>query len=527
MLRRMKEVIGMEREALKVLLINPRQSYPIKLASEFQSYFPVGLASLASSLETIGVNVKIIDCLSYNKKKEYDSIVQFGLSDEDLSDQVMKFQPDIVGITNPFSMFIDDALATAALIKKIDPHLPVIMGGLFPSIAPYNRELLAPNKNVDILVVGEGEATIKELVENFDVEKKIFSALSNIRGILYRGDQGNIVETPRRPFIDNLDSIPIPAYHLIDFERMFSNPYYAKYRRRTGYRCLPVHTSRGCPYTCNFCSVHTQVGYKYRNFSVEYVKKHLSLLKTQYGVSHVHFEDDNFTLDREHTKDLLNELVDLQLTWDTPNGIRADSVDLEMAEVMSRSGAVSVSIAVESGNQDVIDKIIRKRLDLNKVVSAVEALSEFDIMTMTFFVIGFPGETEEHIRQTLRFAKYLSAKYNTVSPIFVATPYIGTPLYRECIEKNLFVIDRGYSTALFGIRLSQAPLIQTKEFGKEDLFNWTKDELDQPGFFTSGKFIPTFWSDNEKAWSKRMMVSPGFDRKKNDYWSNAVFDRTY
>ncbi len=186
------------------------------------------------------------------------------------------------------------------------------------------------------------------------------------------------------------------------------------------------------------CSVHSQVGYRHRTYSIEYV---ISLMKKcifDYGINHFHFEDDNLTLDIERAKRLFKEIAKLNITWDTPNGVRADRIDDEMVQLMIESGLTSLSIAAESGNEQVRMKIIHKNLKTESIINAVRICDKYDLPCIVFFVLGFPGETMENIEDTVRFAKEITNKYNTINMIFIANPLPGTELSKISAENGYF-----------------------------------------------------------------------------------------
>jgi len=486
---------------VKLLLINPPQTYPRKLADEFQSYLPMGLVCLASVARRHGADCRIFDSLAYyNVERGSNNDVRWGASDQEIRSVLLESKPNIVGITNPFSMFIEDSRYLARLLKSIDPDVQIVMGGIEASVLTNAENLLAQENAIDICVVGEGEETLGQLLEVYDVGDKQFHELDRVNGIVYRRTDGKVLRTAPRPFIDSLGTLPMPAYDLLDVERMYNNPRYAIQRfRKAGGRCAPVHTSRGCPYKCSFCSVHSQVGYKYRMIPVLDVVEHIEYLKSHLNVTHIHFEDDNLTLSPQRTIDLLTALCDMDITWDTPNGIRADSITPEIAQLMAKSGAVSVTIAVESGDQRVLNEIINKRLDLNDVRHAASCLQDAGILTFAFFIIGFPGETETEVRRTLHYAKDLSREFGTINNLFVATPLIGTPLEKQCVTENLLVAPMNNETLMSAIRLSEQPLIQTKDFSKRDLLAWTQSEMADEDINCVWSTIPVFWSRKGNA----------------------------
>ena len=483
-----------------MLLLNPPQSYPRHLADEYQSYFPVGIASLGASVEQLGAQVRLIDCLACPETRSDGNLIWFGTDPAELGAEIAGFKPHIVGIANPFSMFVSDAIVVADLVKSIDQKIKVIVGGIEASIAPNNRRLLERSPSIDVLVKGEGELTLCDLIARFAVATREFEGLPDVLGILFRDSSGAVVENAARPWIAPLDSLPMPAYHLLDLDRMYANPHYGKFRLRArGTRCLPIHTSRGCPYSCSFCSVHSQVGKLFRRQSPARVVQHIEHVKATYGVTHVHFEDDNLTLNPTHTVQLFNAIQPLGITFDTPNGIRADTITPEVAQLFRAAGARSVTIAVESGVQHVLDTIVRKALDLDDVRRAAEALDDAGVPCLAFFIIGFPGESEQEVRGTLQFAKTLTEDYATANLLFVANPLPATPLHHEC-EKNGYLVGELNKDSLFAaIRLNQAPLIRTREFSKEDLFRWAREELQVSGVHTTGTTMPFFAAATDRA----------------------------
>lgn len=489
---------------LRVALVNPSQTYPIHLGSEYQSYVPLGLAILGAVLRRMGVQVKIIDCLATQHMDVHRPNVTFGMSAKQLEEELRGFGPHIVGVTNPFTCFIEDALRTARLVKQLDPTIQVILGGVEPSLEPSNRQLLADNSALDVLVRAEGEITLCDLIAHYDPVSRAFFNLSEVEGILFRGPQGPCA-TPKRPFISDLDELPLPAYDLLDLQQTYRNPFYARHRlRANGVRCLPIHTSRGCPYACVFCSVHSQVGKPNRRHSTAYVVRHMRHVMETYGVRHFHFEDDNLTLHGPRAHELFEAIEPLHITWDTPNGLRADTITAELARKMAVAGAKSVTIAVESGDQEVLDTIVKKNLDLADVRRAASYLQQAGIPTIAFFIIGFPGESQANVRTTLEFAKQLAADYDTFNLLFVATPLPGTPLEVECREKGYLLQAMNNETLLSAIRLNQTPLVATAEFTKAELFSWAKDVLDTPELHTVGEHMPFFFSS--AARTRRVML---------------------
>lgn len=505
----------------KLLLINPWQTYEKKLESEFQSYIPYGLACIASIGIKMGYETKIVDCLEDEQSKVFHNSVRFGKSEEEVKKAIIEFNPDIVGISSSFSMFESDATGIAQIVKALNKNIIVILGGVTATIREIYEPLLRKMDVYDIMCIGEGEETFAELLDNFDYRKKKINNLSSIKGIAYKKNNV-IISTGFRPYITNLDSLPFPALDLLNIDKILKNKFFSRWRNNPiNKRAIPIFTSRGCPYHCCFCSVHSQVGYNYRVYSNEYVIGLMKECINKYGINHFHFEDDNLTLNIVRAKALFREIEKLKITWDTPNGIRADRVDEEMIDLMIKSGAVSLSIAAESGNEYVREKIIHKSLKTESIVQAARLCDKYNLPCIVFFVLGFPGETMENIRQTITFAKKLSESFGTINMIYIANPLPGTELSRISREKGYIKREMSNSDYFTAIRVNQSPIIQTENFNKQKIFSLLQEELDSSQFVVHNISLPMFWVNNEVANKRAKRVFPKMSNHKVVWkWEN-------
>ena len=271
------------------------------------------------------------------------------------------------------------------------------MGGPHVTLVP--KEFLEEAKNVDIAVIGEGEYAMLEIAQAFEGKKQ----LSEILGIAYR-QNGEVVVNPTRPFMENLDELPYPAYDLVDMEK-YLNPNKIGYRSFQD-RAISMITSRGCPFNCCFCAVHLHMGQKFRAHSAEYVLDHIQYVVDKFKVKNIFFEDDNLTLDVKRFEAICDGIIErkIKIGWETPNGVRADCLNLELLKKMKQSGANSIFVGVESGDQQILDKVICKSLDLNRVVEFAKNAKQIGLKTGAFYIIGFPGETKENMQRTVDFA---------------------------------------------------------------------------------------------------------------------------
>jgi magnesium-protoporphyrin IX monomethyl ester (oxidative) cyclase len=341
------------------------------------------------------------------------------------------------------------------------------MGG--PHVTSSPKECLE-QKAIDFIVVGEGEAIFLELV------KVIFEKKDNFQNILGVGfkKNGKINLNQRHPPIKDLDSIPHPARHLLPMEEYFKAARAMKtgrkeLRRKRG---IAVFSSRGCPYQCTFCISHLLWERLWRARSPENVVEEIEELVRKYRVNHIHFEDDNLTLKKERMQKICDLIIkkEIKIIWDTPNGIRADTVDKKTLIKMKKSGCREIYVAPESGNQYVVDNIIKKRVDLEKIKEVVRICKKIGIRTEAFFVIGSIGETKEQIRDTINYARQLRKLGTKRCHFHIATPFEGTELYEQAVKMNCFVKDKKSCIKL------DAPRVETPEFTCEDI-----DELFKEG----------------------------------------------
>jgi anaerobic magnesium-protoporphyrin IX monomethyl ester cyclase len=448
---------------MKILLINPPWTYPKKYFkhSDLSVSIPLGLAYLAGMIEKNfnknQVQIKILDSFTLKNNIVHETSSQFhlGARFNQLSKEIEKFKPDIIGITSPFTSQVNNAIKVIKLAKNLFPNVPVIMGGPHGTIQPM--ELL--NDGVDICVIGEAENTFLEIIKRYKSKKP----LDKIPGTAYLNKI-----TPKKEFIKNLDNIPLPAYHLINMKRYFelfkkgfsNRPYNASHKT------IPIITSRGCPFNCCFCSIHLHMGRNWRAHSAKYVIKHIKHVTSKYKVKHISFEDDNLTLDTTRFEKILDGISKLKtkITWDTPNGVRADRLTKSILKKAKKTGCKALVIGIESGVKRVLDKVIDKSLDLKQVIKISKSANEIGLTVSAFFMIGIPGETKQDIKNTLKFALKLNKLYNVMPSVTFAAPLIGTPMYDEALKKGYLTKPITPKTLLVASHTTGKGLLKTKEF---------------------------------------------------------------
>lgn len=457
---------------MKILLLKP----PILLPKDFSGINarfsePVGLEYITSMLIRNGYNTKIIDCGIEDWKKihkRYDGREYAGMSFGKIGELVATEQPDLVGITCMTPEATNMALMISE-IRKACKGVMVVVGGAHACVMP--EQVL--EDGADFVCIGEGEYMMLELVKELEKDKPEFE---KIRGMYFKKD-GKMVKNEIRPFNENLDELPFPARHLVDYEKYFKMNSYLQGSRRQERKMGTIITSRGCPFGCVFCAVRLCMGRNFRPRSPENVVAEIDEMVNKYGMQVINFEDDNFTMDADRVLNICDLIIkrglNKKMVWETPNGIRADRVDEKLLLKMQEAGCVEVIFSPESGNQYVVDNIIGKRLDLKKVEDNARICKNIGLSCKMFFVIGLPGETKEQIGQTLAFAKRMKDEYDVDPIISPVLPYYGTDLYNICKDKGYMPdVDRQtYEDMMVG----KNAIISTPEFASEYILEIKKD----------------------------------------------------
>ena len=286
-----------------------------------------------------------------------------------------------LGISAPFTNNANIVKELAKKIKEVFPQKMVILGGVYPSLTPQD----AFCSDIDYYVVGEGERPLLDIASGKNPEQ--------IQGVIAYGKSCQKIACAK--IIENLDEIPFPARNKLPMRQYlsFCSP------RRDRIKTASMITSRGCPYNCTFCSIHSITGFKWRMRSVDNVIAEIKLLVNDFGVEHIEFEDDNLTLDKNRMQEIAQGIILLNnkganISWSAPNGVRVDMLDEELLKNIKESNCVFLNLAIESGDPDML-KRMNKRLNLDKVLEIAQICKRLQINTNAFFMIGYPGETEE------------------------------------------------------------------------------------------------------------------------------------
>jgi magnesium-protoporphyrin IX monomethyl ester (oxidative) cyclase len=428
---------------MKVLLLNPFLT--LSKDDPSQPSPMLSLPYLAAYLEKYNYKVEILDiaALGYNKEMSIDDKIRYGLSESEIKNYINKSTPAIVGITSSSTAHANDVHELAKIVKSVSTEIKVIVGGAHPS---SNPERVIKDRNIDIIVKGEGEETFLEIVRSLDRGKDI----GDICGMIFRKN-GKVIINPARQYIDNLDSIPFPARHLLPMDI-----YFKLYKNQTNYimrnRAATMITSRGCPGNCIYCAVKTVWGRRWRGRSPKNVVDEIEELIKNYKVEEIHFLDDSISVNKKRLIEICDEIIKrrLDIKWTTPNGIAVWLLDKVLLKKMKQAGCYRLTFGLESGNKETLN-FIGKRYDYDYAKEIIKYAHKLGLWTIGTFIIGFPYEDINSINDTINFA---ITSYLDFAVFYIANPFPGTKMYEYFKIEGLIpddesLIIRGVDTKFF------------------------------------------------------------------------------
>ncbi|MFH1288882.1 MAG: radical SAM protein [bacterium] len=453
----------------KIMLINVPVTRPKDFSADVlrvSIFFPLGLAYIAATLESVGkYKIKVIDALAQRDLSRSIPInggesLRYGLTNDEVAQEIIDYSPDVIGISCLFSATQWDMANVFRIAKEIDKDIITVAGG---ADAGANAKSIIDNfPHIDFVVIGEGEETITRLLEAISNKTR----LSELNGIAFR-ENGRTQLIPKSNYIDDLDTVSFPARHMFNMDSYLSKAMAHSTFKRTPF--TQMVTSRGCPLKCTFCALGNHWGKRQRLRSAKNVLSEIEELISVYGIKEIHFEDDNLTADKTRAAEIFDGIVErgYDIVWNLPSGIAVYTLDDEILEKMKASGCYSVSLAIESGNRMVLDKLMKKPVNLKLIPKLVKKIRELGMDARGFFIIGYPGETKETIRETIEFAKSLELDWTY---FFMATPLPHTEMWKICI-KNGYINEEDFDP----IRSYNKAVIRTPEFDPEYIMR-TREE---------------------------------------------------
>ena len=396
---------------MRVILINPAFNRYGGIRGHGGSMTPLNLCYLAAYArqQFPEMDFKILD-----------SEIK-GLSHEETVKEVAKFTPDLIGITTNTGVF-DSVVALIGMLKKRLAEVPVIIGGPHASALPESSLL---ESNADFAAIGEGELTFAELLSQM---RKGENGWDRIDGLAYRDEKGNVEVNSRRGLIKDLDILPFPARDLVE-----NKLYIPAATKRVGLGANTlIASSRGCPYNCGFCAAKTVWTRRIRVRKPEFVVDEIEQCVENFGIDTINFTDELFTVNKKRILNICSLIIERSLKIAWVCSARAQGLDKETLEAMKESGCREISFGIESGNQDILDRI-DKSIDLTEALRVVRLAKKVGIKTHAGYILGYIGENEKTMQDTICFAKKLNTH---VAAFFIASPLPGTRLYQEASEKG-------------------------------------------------------------------------------------------
>lgn len=383
--------------------------------------FPYGVLSIATYLRNkaaVMPSMKIVDLNSYTSDRYAEVLEQ----------AIESLQPDIVGISMMFDQSYKHVAAIARQAKRARPSVKVIIGGAAATTA--YEEIITDQPDIDALCYSEGEAAMLSLINSENLDDAFMSDPWVTRTALASGAKPVTVYVPHLNDVINVnyDLIDMSAYSM---KEAFSP--FASYRNRFDVRQFFLVTSRGCPFKCVFCAEPYLHGGTVRYADVDAIIAHVRLLVDKYGMNVLTFYDDQLLMAMPRAKELFRRLAEFKLRLEAPNGVTVVFIDDEMAYLMKQAGFDTLPLAIESGSNYVLHKIIKKPIRLDRVGPVVKTLQKNDIFVQAYFVIGLPGEREEDRIETVKCIKEWGVDWSGFS---MATPLRGSELYKIAMEKG-------------------------------------------------------------------------------------------
>ncbi len=415
---------------MKTLLLNPKFpdfSYNLVIRSN-RIWQPISLGQIASLLEKEGYHFSLVDANA------------LGLAHNQIIKLIDRYSPDILVLnTTPHDRWQNPIPSTehlAHLAKdfvNLKKKPVVVLVGYYGTVWP--EQTLQEIPNSDFVVRGEPEITTFELIKNI-----ISGRPDSTLGVSYIKN-GSVFSTANRLFLDNLDLLPLPAYHLMPMDRYYYNK---QQRTDKNHKFAMVITSRGCPMRCEFCNL-TMLGDKYRVRTIENVIQEIDILVSKHGVNFIMFHDQILTLNKARLLKFCESLIerDFQLKWTCQS--RAQDLQIDLLNKMQQAGCISIGIGIEAGTEQVQQNL--KHAHLHSIVNLIEKCRRVGIAVYAGHLLGLPGQTKSSILTSAKFFKRLKLPFDITT---ITTPYPGTKYYENGRQEGKIKDDSWISVLTAG-----------------------------------------------------------------------------
>lgn len=456
-----------------VLLIHPL-GYRLDLAGRDISRMtnimpPLGLASIAAYLDQQGFCTGIIDC--YARPAESDRLI---------SEYLRYYLPATVAFSCTTSSFLD-SVRLARLAKDLLPGIQTVFGGVH--VSALKERVPAEFKEVDFVVVGEGEQTLYELLAVTSPAR-----LKAVKGLIWRDETGQPIFNGHRTQLLDLDTLPFPAYEkLSGYPGSYSLPIF-NYPTSPNTSCI---SSRGCPYACSYCD-RSVFRRSFRYNSTDYLYRHLVYLKKIFGIRHINFYDDQFTFNRKRVEEFCRKMMDRPLHMTFNCAVRAEHIDFELLQLMKQAGCWMISLGIETGDENLLARH-RQNADLNMLAEKIHLIHKAGIRVKGLLMMGLPGESEQSIKKSMDYVFSLPIDDFNLAKF---TPFPGSPIYQNIHEFGTFEEDW---TKMDCMQFLFIPNGMTKERLEELFITFYKSHFKRPKVLLG--YVAMLWKSPE-SWRR-------------------------
>jgi len=384
---------------------------------------PLALGYLKSNLGKEH-NIKILDCSINNISANSEELIKF----------IKVFNPKVVGVS-AWSHTYKESVEILKTIKSVNKNIITVIGGAHVTCYP---NMAIKEKAVDFIFRGESELSFPFFIKELEKKEPDFS---KIKGLVYKIDKKYIENKMERE--TNLDKINIPDYEAINFNKYLKQGYNFNTHHKMN---APIWVTRGCPYGCKFCSASIQNGKIIRKHSIDYIIKWIKYLYYHKRIKHISIIDDNFAFDIKFAKNICKEIIklNLKLSIGSPNGIKVERIDSELLDLMKKAGWENIVIAPESGSDRILKKM-GKNNNTKLILKKIKEIKNKGFKINGFFIIGYPGETKEDIKKTIKFLRKCKFNFFFLNNF---QPLPGTEIYNELVRNNEIqegVMPKNYS----------------------------------------------------------------------------------
>lgn len=457
---------------MNILLIQPPHHYGVR--SRPPAHFPIGLAQIAATLEQHGHNVTVLDAWA----EQLDTMQVKG--------RIKHTDFDAVGIS---------ALCTQyKYVKYLSKLLaeyekPIILGN---ALGTFSYKPVLENTKIDYCIIGEGEATMLDLLDNLGLPHKV-------KGLAYMGMHGIRLTEPRPPA--DINDLPLPAWDMFPIDKYLS---LCHLRDSPRLRAMSVVTGRGCPYSCTFCS-KTLAGARLR--SIDSIEREITALKAKYGIKGVFFTDELVIVNKTRALELCDAMERTGLKWQCQG--RVNTVDYDILRRMKQSGCIAIGYGVETGSQRLLNGM-NKQATTEQAEAAIKGAYKAGILPIIQLMFGFPGENAESVNATINLLK--RAKGHYFGSVFIATPLPGSKLYDDCLEMGMITDEAEYLGKLAaGYTGEREPLFNFTEFTNDEFMErkramereiWRNSKRSHPVMYVRHLISDSLAYKDQYGWGK-------------------------